>query len=281
MLVLNNIEVIYDGVILVLKGVSIEAPEGRITTVLGANGAGKTTTLKAISGVLRTERGDVTRGSIEFKGKRIDRLRPHEVVKLGIVQVFEGRRVFANLTAEENLIAGGHILSSSATLRENMEKVYTYFPRIAERRHVISGYLSGGDGDDSLVGGTGNDLLEGDGGDDSLHGWIGDDTLLGGLGHDVLFGGYGNDLLDGRADLGVVTSADRVPAGLEAHPWHEDRLLAVVPADHRFAQRLARQQQQAGPFLAGRHRNRVAARQQARRPVGRSRLSGPTATRPS
>lgn len=145
MLVLNNIEVIYDGVILVLKGVSIEANEGRITTVLGANGAGKTTTLKAISGVLRTERGDVTRGSIEFKGQRIDRLRPHEVVKLGIVQVFEGRRVFANLTAEENLIAGGHIVSSTAKMRENMEKVFTYFPRVAERRHVIAGYLSGGE----------------------------------------------------------------------------------------------------------------------------------------
>jgi branched-chain amino acid transport system ATP-binding protein len=144
-LVLNNIEVIYDGVILVLKGVSIEATEGRITTVLGANGAGKTTTLKAISGVLRTERGDVTRGSIEFKGKRIDRMRPHDVVKLGIVQVFEGRRVFTNLTAEENLIAGAHIVSSTVKMRTNMEKVYDYFPKIAERRHAVAGYLSGGE----------------------------------------------------------------------------------------------------------------------------------------
>lgn len=145
MLVLNNVEVIYDNVILVLKGVSIEAKEGGITTVLGANGAGKTTTLKAISGVLKTERGEVTRGSIEFDGKRIDTLRPHEIVKLGLVQVFEGRRVFANLTAEENLVAGGHILPSKAKMNENMDRVYTYFPRIAERRHVLGGYLSGGE----------------------------------------------------------------------------------------------------------------------------------------
>lgn len=145
MLVLNNVEVIYDNVILVLKGVSIEAKEGGITAVLGANGAGKTTTLKAISGVLRTERGEVTRGSIDFDGKRIDRMRPHEIVKLGLVQVFEGRRVFEHLTAEENLIAGGHIISKKSKMLENMEKVYDYFPRIAERRHVQGGYLSGGE----------------------------------------------------------------------------------------------------------------------------------------
>ncbi len=145
MLVLNNIEVIYDNVILVLKGVSIEAKEGGITTVLGANGAGKTTTLKAISGVLRTERGEVTRGSIEFAGNRIDRLRPHEIVKLGIVQVFEGRRVFEHLTTDENLVAGGHILSSNSQLNQNKDRVYSYFPRIAERRHVQAGYLSGGE----------------------------------------------------------------------------------------------------------------------------------------
>src|SRR5205823_12827976 len=106
MLSLNNVEVIYDGVILVLKGVSIACPEGKITTLLGANGAGKTTTLKAVSGLLRSERGEVTKGSVELAGQRIDQMRPHQIVQRGIVQVFEGRRVFEHLTAEENLIAG-------------------------------------------------------------------------------------------------------------------------------------------------------------------------------
>jgi branched-chain amino acid transport system ATP-binding protein len=142
---LNNIEVIYDNVILVLRGVSLEVPDGGITTVLGANGAGKTTTLKAISGLIRTERGDVTRGSIELDGERIDRLSAHEIVTRGIVQVFEGRRVFGTLTAEENLIAGGHTVKSKAKLRENIERAYAYFPRLAERRNVTAGYLSGGE----------------------------------------------------------------------------------------------------------------------------------------
>jgi branched-chain amino acid transport system ATP-binding protein len=145
MLVLNNIEVVFDGVILVLRGVSIEAKEGKITTILGANGAGKTTTLKAISGLLKPERGDVTRGNIEYKGQRIDQQAPHEIVRKGVVQVFEGRRVFEHLSAEENLIAGGHILPSSAKLKENIQKVYEYFPRLHERRNVQSGYLSGGE----------------------------------------------------------------------------------------------------------------------------------------
>ena len=144
-LVLNNIEVIYDKVILVLRGVSIEARAGGITAVLGANGAGKTTSLKAISGVLHSERGEVTRGTIEFDGTRIDQLRAHEIVKRGLVQVFEGRRVFEHLTTEENLIAGGHILPTRAKVNENIEKVFAYFPRIAERRHVQGGYLSGGE----------------------------------------------------------------------------------------------------------------------------------------
>src|SRR2546430_7296803 len=109
MLTLNNVEVIDDGVILVLKGVSLNVREGGITTLLGANGAGKTTTLKAISGLLRSERGDVTKGSIEFEGERIDRLPPHAVVRRGIVQVFEGRRGFEHLTTGEDLIAGAHI----------------------------------------------------------------------------------------------------------------------------------------------------------------------------
>jgi len=145
MLSLNNVEVIYDGVILVLKGVSLTVREGGITTLLGANGAGKTTTLKAISGVLRTERGDVTKGSIELAGQRIDRLRPYEVVQRGVVQVFEGRRVFEHLTTEENLVAGAHIQSDRARVTSGIARVYQYFPRLAERRAVQAGYLSGGE----------------------------------------------------------------------------------------------------------------------------------------
>ena len=145
MLTLNNIEVVYDGVILVLRGVSIEIPDGRITALLGANGAGKTTTLKAISGILRAERGEVAKGSIEFAGKRIDRLAPHEIVALGIAQVFEGRRVFEHLTVEENLIAGGHTVIDLRGVREGIERVYSYFPRLKERRTQAAGYLSGGE----------------------------------------------------------------------------------------------------------------------------------------
>lgn len=145
MLTLNNIEVVYDGVILVLRGVSVSVQEGTITAVLGANGAGKTTTLKAISGVLRSERGEVTKGSIDYDGRRIDGMRAFEVTKIGIAQVFEGRRVFEHLTTEENLIAGGHIQPDNAKIRRGIELVYTYFPRLRERRHQQSGYLSGGE----------------------------------------------------------------------------------------------------------------------------------------
>src|SRR5262245_55286551 len=145
MLTLNNVEVIYDGVILVLKGVSLSVGQGGITTLLGANGAGKSTTLKAISGLLRSERGEVTKGSIELAGQRIDRLLPHEVVKRGVVQVFEGRRVFEHLTVEENLIAGAHVQGDRRVVAEGIERVYEYFPRLRERRHVQSGYLSGGE----------------------------------------------------------------------------------------------------------------------------------------
>ena len=146
MLSINNIEVVYDGVILVLKGVSLTARPGAITTVLGANGAGKTTTLKAISGLLKTERGDVTKGSIEFDGERLDRLAPFEVVRRGVCQVFEGRRVFENLTVEENLIAGGHTQHDLKTLREGIERIYTLFPpQLRERRRQQAGYLSGGE----------------------------------------------------------------------------------------------------------------------------------------
>jgi branched-chain amino acid transport system ATP-binding protein len=145
MLSLNSIEVIYDGVILVLKGVSLNVQQGQITTLLGANGAGKTTTLKAISGVLHSERGEITKGAIELDGERINRLPPHMVVRRGIVQVFEGRRVFEHLTTEENLIAGGHIQADRSRLREGIDRVYQYFPRLGDRRHVQSGYLSGGE----------------------------------------------------------------------------------------------------------------------------------------
>src|SRR5437016_13395378 len=133
MLALNNIEVVYDGVILVLKGQSLTAGEGRITTLLGANGAGKTTTLKAISGLLHTERGEVTKGNVELDGERLDRLLPFDVVKHGVVQVFEGRRVFENLTAEENLIAGAHSRGNYAEVRASIELVYESFPRLKER----------------------------------------------------------------------------------------------------------------------------------------------------
>jgi len=145
MVSLNNVEVIYDGVILVLKGVSLTAREGAITTLLGANGAGKTTTLKAVSGLLRSERGEVTKGSIEFNGKRIDRLPPHEIVKGGVVQVFEGRRVFEHLTTEENLVAGAHIQPDRRRVADGIGRVYEYFPRLRERRGVQAGYLSGGE----------------------------------------------------------------------------------------------------------------------------------------
>src|SRR5215467_3093572 len=145
MLTVNNIEVVYDSVILVLKGVSLSARPGEITTVLGANGAGKTTTLKAISGLLRTERGEVTKGTVELDGARLDRLAPHDVVKRGVTQVFEGRRVFENLSVEENLVAGAHTRSDFARVREGIGRVYDIFPPLRERRHQLSGYLSGGE----------------------------------------------------------------------------------------------------------------------------------------
>src|ERR1700736_5957428 len=132
MLALNNIQVVYDGVILVLKGVSLFAEEGCITTLLGANGAGKTTTLKAVSGLLRTERGQVTKGSIELGGQRIDHLAPYEVVRRGVVQVFEGRRVFEHLTTEENLVAGAHIQSDRKLVAPGIGRGFLYFPRRRE-----------------------------------------------------------------------------------------------------------------------------------------------------
>ena len=145
MLALNNIEVVYDGVILVLRGVSLVAEEGKITTLLGANGAGKTTTLKAISGLLQTERGQITKGNVELDGGRIDRLLPHEVVKHGVVQVFEGRRVFENLTVEENLIVGAHSRTDFTAVKRGIDRVYDSFKVLRERRGQPAGYLSGGE----------------------------------------------------------------------------------------------------------------------------------------
>jgi len=144
MLKLNNIEVVYSDVILVLRGVSLEVGNGQIVALLGANGAGKTTTLKAISGLLWTELGQVTRGSIDFQGERIDRLGPEEIVERGIVQVMEGRRLFAHLTVEENLIAGALVRGNGRT-KADLEMVYTYFPRLRDLRRRVSGYLSGGE----------------------------------------------------------------------------------------------------------------------------------------
>jgi len=142
----NNIEVIYDHVILVLKGVSLDVPQGKIVALLGANGAGKTTTLKAISNLLRAERGDVTKGTIEFKGRRVDRLTPNDLVKLGVCQVMEGRHCFAHLTVEENLLTGAFTRRASrAEIRAELEKVYRYFPRLKQRRASLSGYTSGGE----------------------------------------------------------------------------------------------------------------------------------------
>jgi branched-chain amino acid transport system ATP-binding protein len=147
----SNIEVIYDHVILVLKGVSLQVEEGRIVALLGANGAGKTTTLKAISNLLHAERGEVTKGYIEFKGQRIERLTPNELVKKGVVQVMEGRHCFQHLTVEENLLTGAYT-RGGVDLRPDLEKVYKYFPRLKERRKSQSGYTSGGEQQMTAIG---------------------------------------------------------------------------------------------------------------------------------
>jgi branched-chain amino acid transport system ATP-binding protein len=145
LLSVTNVEVIYDRVILVLKGVSLQVPEGGIVALLGANGAGKSTALKAISGLLRTERGDVTKGAIEFLGAPIQRRDPAEVVRRGIVQVMEGRHVFEHLTVEENLLTGAYVRRNGHSLADDLERVYGYFPRLVERRGVRAGYISGGE----------------------------------------------------------------------------------------------------------------------------------------
>ncbi|MBI4609534.1 MAG: ABC transporter ATP-binding protein [Candidatus Rokubacteria bacterium] len=145
MLKLSNVEVVYDRTILVVKGVSLQVPEQRIVTLLGSNGAGKSTTLKAISGLLKPERGEIITGSVELTGQRIDHLEPEGIVRLGITLVMEGRRVFEHLTAEENLRAGAHTRRNGADIKRDLELVYQYFPKLAERRSLKAGYLSGGE----------------------------------------------------------------------------------------------------------------------------------------
>ena len=146
MLSIKNIEVIYDHVILVLKGISLEVPQGGIVALLGANGAGKTTTIKSVSNILQTERGEVTKGSIEFEGERVDDLGPNELVKRGVVQVMEGRHCFEHLTVEENLMTGAYTRKDGRkAVAADLEMVYNYFPRLRERRKSQAGYTSGGE----------------------------------------------------------------------------------------------------------------------------------------
>ncbi len=141
----NGIEVIYNHVILVLKGVSLKVPEGGIVAILGGNGAGKTTTLRAVSNLLKGERGEVTKGSIELRGERIENLTPADLVKRGVVQVMEGRHCFAHLTIEENLLTGAYTRHDKAEVARNLEKVYAYFPRLKTRRTSQAAYTSGGE----------------------------------------------------------------------------------------------------------------------------------------
>ena len=146
LLEVNNIEVIYNHVILVLKGVSLSVPKGGIIALLGGNGAGKTTTLKAISQLLHSERGEVTKGSIEYRGQSVSGLNPSDLVKRGVIQVMEGRHCFEHLTIEENLLTGSYTRRDGATaVAADLEKVYAYFPRLRERRKSQAGYTSGGE----------------------------------------------------------------------------------------------------------------------------------------
>jgi branched-chain amino acid transport system ATP-binding protein len=142
----NNIEVVYSSVILVLKGVSLSVPKGGIVALLGANGAGKTTTLKAISNLLHAERGEVTKGSIHFDGEQVHSLSPNDLVTRGCIQVMEGRRCFAHLTVEENLLTGAFTRrDGKAAVAADLDLVYSYFPRLKERRESTAGYTSGGE----------------------------------------------------------------------------------------------------------------------------------------
>ncbi len=153
LLSVSNIEVIYDRVILVLRGVSLDVPEGGVVTLLGANGAGKTTTLKAISNLLRSERGEVTKGSITYRGVETDRLSANDLVKRGVIQVMEGRHCFEHLTVEENLLTGAYTRRDGrAEVQRDLDMVYSYFPRIGERRGAQAGYISGGEQQMTAIG---------------------------------------------------------------------------------------------------------------------------------
>ena len=146
LLEINNVEVIYNHVILVLKGVSLSVPKGGITALLGGNGAGKTTTLKAISNLLHSERGEVTKGSVKYRGELVQGMDPETLVKMGVIQVMEGRHCFEHLTVEENLLTGSYTRKDgAAAIANDLEKVYTYFPRLKERRKSQAGYTSGGE----------------------------------------------------------------------------------------------------------------------------------------
>lgn len=152
MLKVNNIEVIYNDVILVLRGVSFQVETGQVVSLLGPNGAGKSTTLKAISGLLKGEQGEITRGSITWNGERIDNLPPEDIVRKGIIQVIEGRPLFRHLTVEENLQTGAMSYAGGRYFKEDVERVYQYFPRLKEMRRRVSGYLSGGEGQMLVIG---------------------------------------------------------------------------------------------------------------------------------
>ena len=153
MLSVNNIEVIYDHVILVLKGVSLDVPQGGVVALLGANGAGKSTTLKAISNLLRAERGEVTKGTVTFEGERVDQLTPNDLVTRGVIQVMEGRHCFEHLTVEENLLTGAYTRREGRrAIAEDLELVYSYFPRLKERRTSQAGYTSGGEQQMTAIG---------------------------------------------------------------------------------------------------------------------------------
>jgi branched-chain amino acid transport system ATP-binding protein len=152
-LAVKNIEVIYDHVILVLRGVSLEVPQGKVVALLGGNGAGKSTTLKSVSTLLASERGDITKGSIEFQGKRTDNLSPGDMVQMGMVQVMEGRHCFAHLSIEDNLMTGAYTRRiSGAAVKDALERVYHYFPRLKTRRTSLAGYTSGGEQQMTAIG---------------------------------------------------------------------------------------------------------------------------------
>jgi branched-chain amino acid transport system ATP-binding protein len=152
MLKVNNIEVVYNKVLLIIKGASLEVPDSQIVCLLGANGAGKTTTLKAISGLLSTELGEITHGTIEFDGQIISRMSPEEVAECGVIQVMENRRIFEHLNTEENLLVGSYTITDRSLVKRQLEMVYDYFPRLKLLRHRTSGYLSGGEQQMLVVG---------------------------------------------------------------------------------------------------------------------------------